>query len=203
MQTWTRFSVILGSAFFSLMSMPLTASAESQEKDSLFVGTGIGAQGNNSQTSKSEMFASRPAKPAFEDEQNVFKGFVGYDFTPYFAAEMFYTYLGHIRFKDVSGASSDFESSAYGMSAVGQMTLSPWLTAFAKAGIARWDSRLEGNLDDGTRFELEGHEGTNPVYGIGAQLDFSPFLLRTEYEYYDVDSDYRVDTFTASAGFRF
>ncbi|MFD2437080.1 outer membrane protein [Modicisalibacter luteus] len=116
---------------------------------------------------------------------------------------MFYTYLGRIRFEDSSGASSDFESSAYGMSAVGQMAFSPWLTAFAKAGIARWDSNLEGNLDDGTRFELEGHKGTNPVYGFGAQFDFSPFLLRTEYEYYDVDSDYRVDTFTASAGFRF
>ncbi|SFH45889.1 porin family protein [Modicisalibacter xianhensis] len=201
MQTWTLLSLILSSAFLGLTTMAVPVSADS--KDNLFVGTGVGTQGNSGQTSMDEALASRPDRPAFKDDQNVFKGFVGYDFTPYFAAEMFYTYLGRIRFEDSAGASSDFESSAYGMSAVGQMALSPWLTAFAKAGLARWDSRLEGNLDDGTRFELEGHEGTNPVYGIGAQLDFSPFLLRTEYEYYDVDSDYRVDTFTASAGFRF
>ena len=201
MQTWILLSGILGSTFVGLATVSLPVSAESQ--DNLFVGTGIGTQGSDNQASMNEVFASRPDRPAFEDDSNVFKGFVGYDFTPYFAAEMFYTYLGRVRFEDSSGASSDFESSAYGMSAVGQMAFSSWLTAFAKAGIARWDNNLEGNLDDGTRFELEGHEGTNPVYGIGAQLDFSPFLLRTEYEYYDVDSEYRVDTFTASAGFRF
>lgn len=179
---------------------PFLAMAET--KGTLFLGTGSGLSTTNGERNEiADFLAANPAPSVVEDNENVFKGFVGYDFTPYFTAELFYAYLGRVRFDD-NGASSDFESSAYGMSAVGQLPISSWLTAFAKAGVAKWDSGLEGNLN-GTNFTLEGRDGTDPVYGVGAQVNFAPFLLRTEYEYYDFDNDYRIGTFTASAGFQF
>ncbi|SES31663.1 hypothetical protein SAMN04487958_11411 [Vreelandella subterranea] len=63
-------------------------------------------------------------------------------------------------------------------------------------------SNVDGNLGDAS-VDLENQDGTDPVYGVGAQLNFDPFLVRAEYERYDFDSDYKIDTFTASAGFRF
>ena len=63
-------------------------------------------------------------------------------------------------------------------------------------------SNVDGNLGDAS-VDLEGQDGTDPVYGVGAQFNFDPFLVRAEYERYDFDSDYQIDIFTASAGFRF
>lgn len=63
-------------------------------------------------------------------------------------------------------------------------------------------SNVDGNLGDAS-VDLEDQDGTDPVYGVGAQFNFDPFLVRAEYERYDFDSDYKIDTFTASAGFRF
>ncbi|MEC9483001.1 MAG: outer membrane beta-barrel protein [Halomonas sp.] len=190
-------------ATLGLTFLPLEATAEARAPAFLGTGAGIGnAASSSRETSLSTTLRESSSRPGLDDRQNVFKGFVGYAFSPYFAAEVFYAYLGRIRFEDNGEASSDFESNAYGMSAVGQVPIAPWLTAFAKAGVAKWDTGVEGNLE-GISFDREGQTGTDPVYGIGAQFNLDPFLLRTEYEYYDFGEDYRVDTFTASAGFRF
>ena len=85
---------------------------------------------------------------------------------------------------------------------VGQLPVTPWFTAFAKAGLAKWETDVDGNLGD-ANLDLKDNDGTDPVYGVGAQFNFDPFLVRAEYERYDMDSDYKIDTFTASAGLRF
>lgn len=137
-----------------------------------------------------------------DDDDNVFKGFVGYEFNPYFATEVFYADLGRTRLKGNNGANTDLESDAYGVSAVGQLPITSWFTAFAKAGIAKWETDVDGNLGNAS-VDLEDQDGTDPVYGVGAQLNLDPFLIRAEYERYDFDSDYKIDSFTASAGWRF
>ncbi|MBZ9557026.1 MULTISPECIES: porin family protein [Modicisalibacter] len=137
-----------------------------------------------------------------DDDDNVFKGFVGYEFNPYFATEVFYADLGRTRLEGNNGANTDLESSAYGVSAVGQLPITSWFTAFAKAGIAKWETDVDGNLGN-ANVDLEDQDGTDPVYGVGAQFNLDPFLIRAEYERYDFDSDYQIDSFTASAGWRF
>lgn len=137
-----------------------------------------------------------------DDNDNVWKGFVGYEFNPYFAAELFYADLGRTRLEGNNDANTDLESDAYGANLVGQLPITSWFTAFAKAGLAKWETDVDGNLG-GLNVDLDDKDGTDPVYGLGAQFNFAPFMIRAEYERYDFDSDYQIDTFTASAGFRF
>ncbi|WP_136255139.1 porin family protein [Onishia niordana] len=137
-----------------------------------------------------------------DDDDNVFKGFVGYEVNPYFATELFYADLGHTRLKGNDIGNTDLESNAYGVNVVGQLPVTPWFTAFAKAGLAKWETDVDGNLGN-ANLDLKDNDGTDPVYGVGAQFNFDPFLVRAEYERYDMDSDYKIDTFTASAGMRF
>ncbi|WP_111412053.1 porin family protein [Billgrantia lactosivorans] len=137
-----------------------------------------------------------------DDDDNVWKGFAGYQFNRYLAAEAFYTDLGRVRLRGNDGANTDLESSAYGASLVGQLPITSWFTPYAKVGAASWETDVDGNLGDAS-VDLEDNDGFDPVYGLGAQFNFNPVLIRAEYERYDFDSDYTLDTFTASVGLRF
>ncbi|MBW6391143.1 porin family protein [Billgrantia antri] len=137
-----------------------------------------------------------------DDDDNVWKGFAGYQFNRYLAAEAFYADLGRVRLRGTDGANSDLESTAYGASLIGQFPITSWFTPFAKVGAASWETDVDGNLGD-TSVDLEDNDGFDPVYGLGAQFNLNPVLIRAEYERYDFDSDYTLDTFTASVGLRF
>ncbi|MDX5378255.1 MAG: outer membrane beta-barrel protein [Halomonas sp.] len=137
-----------------------------------------------------------------DDDDNVWKGFAGYQFNRYLAAEAFYADLGRVRLRGTDGANTDLESSAYGASLIGQFPITSWFTPFAKVGAASWETDVDGNLGDAS-VDLENNDGFDPVYGLGAQFNLNPVLIRAEYERYDFDSDYTLDTFTASVGLRF
>lgn len=192
----------------SFASTALLAAAPSAfaapNADGLYLGIGTGFSSLENDDDDVDNFISNGAEDfdLDDDEDNVFKGFVGYEINPYFATEIFYADLGRTRLKGNSDANTDLESDAYGASLVGQLPITSWFTAFAKAGVAKWETDVDGNLG-GASVDLEDQDGTDPVYGVGAQFNFDPFLVRTEYEHYDFDSDYKIDTFTASAGFRF
>ncbi|KXS39093.1 MAG: OmpA-like transmembrane region [Halomonadaceae bacterium T82-2] len=169
----------------------------------LYLGVGTGFSSlKNDESEVGDFIESGSESFDLDNDDNVFKGFVGYEFTPYFATEIFYADLGRTRLEGNSGANTDLESDAYGVSAVGQLPITPWFTAFAKAGLAKWETDVDGNLGNAS-VNLKDQDGTDPVYGVGAQFNFAPFLIRAEYERYDFDSDYQIDTFTASAGWRF
>ena len=137
-----------------------------------------------------------------DDDDNTFKGFVGYNFNRYFATEAFYSDLGRVKLKGNGTANTDLESEAYGVSLVGKLPITQWFELFAKAGMAKWETDIDGNLG-GASTDLEDNDGVDPVYGAGAQFNFKPFLVRAEYERYDFDSDYQIDSFTASVGWQF
>ncbi|MBA2777618.1 porin family protein [Billgrantia kenyensis] len=139
---------------------------------------------------------------SIDDDGNVWKGFAGYQFNRYLAVEAFYADLGRVRLRGTDGASADLESTAYGASVVGQLPVTDWFTPFAKIGAASWETEVRGNLGD-TDLTLQDNDGFDPVYGLGAQFNINPILIRAEYERYDFDSDYTIDTFTASVGLRF
>lgn len=172
--------------------------------DNLYIGIGTGFSSLENDSEDVDDFISDGADDfdLDDDEDNVFKGFVGYEFNPYFATELFYADLGRTRLEGNNGANTDLESSAYGVSLVGKLPLTDWFELFAKAGMAKWETDVDGNLGNAS-VDLEDNDGIDPVYGVGAQLNFEPFLVRAEYERYDFDSDYQIDTFTASVGFLF
>lgn len=191
----------------SLASSALLASGQAlaapTEGQGFYFGAGTGFSSLENDRDEVDDFVESGSEDFdVDDDDNVFKGFVGYELTPYLATEVFYSDLGRVRLEGNSGANTDLESSAYGVNVIGQLPITPWFTAFAKAGVARWETDVDGNLGD-TSLDLNDNDGTDPVYGVGAQFNFAPFLVRTEYERYDFDSDYQIDTFTASAGIRF
>ncbi|WP_205742476.1 porin family protein [Halomonas borealis] len=173
------------------------------DTDGLYLGVGTGFSSlENDQEEVDSFIESGSDDFEVDDDDNVFKGFVGYEFNPYFATEVFYSDLGHTRLEGNDIGNTDLESQAYGVNLVGQLPITSWFTAFAKAGMAQWETDVDGNLGD-ANLDLKDNDGTDPVYGVGAQFNFEPFLVRAEYERYDFDSDYQIDTFTASAGMRF
>ncbi|GAA5169164.1 MULTISPECIES: porin family protein [Halomonadaceae] len=191
----------------SLTTSALVAAAPSvlaaDAGEGLYLGIGTGFSSLKNDNDDVDNFIESGVEDFdIDDDDTVFKGFVGYEFNPYFATEVFYSDLGKTRLEGNDGANTDLESNAYGVSAVGQLPITSWFTAFAKAGIAKWETDVDGNLG-GLSADLEDQDGTDPVYGVGAQLNFDPFLVRTEYERYDFDSDYKIDTLTASVGWRF
>lgn len=123
---------------------------------------------------------------AYDDEDTAFTVFGGYQFTKYFGLEAGYADFGKIE-PDVAGPALEGDS-AY-LTAVGTLPITDKFSAYAKAGLHRWNvdtslPGLTGNNDD---------SGSDPTYGIGAQYRFTDKVaLRGEYsrfEVEDVDAD--------------
>ncbi|EPC04565.1 hypothetical protein L861_04375 [Litchfieldella anticariensis FP35 = DSM 16096] len=196
----TLFVASLASTSLLVVSSAL---ADSSEDRGLYLGVGTGFSSlENDREDVDDFVESGGRNYELDDDDNVWKGFAGYQFTPYFATEAFYTDLGRTELRGNDIANTNLESDAYGVSVVGQLPFTSWFTAFAKAGMAHWKTDVDGNLGDAS-LDLQDNDGTDPVYGVGAQLNFDPLLIRTEYERYDFDSDYKIDTFSASVGWRF
>ncbi|WP_280566585.1 porin family protein [Chromohalobacter sp. 296-RDG] len=184
-----------------LVLTPNAMAAPSPEGLYFGVGTGFSSL-KNDDGDVDEFIESGSEDFDTDDDDNVFKGFVGYNFNRYFATEAFYADLGSVELKGNDTANTNLDSEAYGVSLVGKLPITNWFELFAKAGMAKWETDVDGNLG-GTSTDLKDNDGVDPVYGAGAQFNFNPFLVRAEYERYDFDSDYQVDSFTASVGWQF
>jgi OOP family OmpA-OmpF porin len=196
----TLVTASLASAIMCTAASPAMAAPNGQ---GLYLGVGTGFSSLKNDSDEVDDFIDTGSEDFdIDDDDNSFKGFVGYEYSPYFATELFYADLGRTRLEGNNEANTDLESDAYGVSIVGQLPITSWFTAFAKIGVAKWETDVDGNLGSAD-FDLEDKDGTDPVYGVGAQLNFSPAFVRAEYERYDFDSDYKIDSFSASAGIRF
>lgn len=75
------------------------------------------------------------------------------------------------------------DARALSVSAVGYYSL-PFFDLFGRIGAARWETErgtsLGAPLTD---------EGTDPTYGIGAQIRLGSFAIRAEYEEFDFSGD--------------
>lgn len=198
----TLLSVTLASACL-LAATVAQAQAGQPHEQYAYLGLGTGFSSLENDREEVDNFIDSGASDFdLDDDDNVWKGFAGYQFNRYLAAEVFYADLGNVRLRGTDGASTDLESNAYGASVVGQLPITSWFTPFAKLGAASWETEVKGNLGD-AELDLQDNDGFDPVYGLGAQFNFNPVLIRAEYERYDFDSDYTIDTFTASVGLRF
>ncbi|KAA0017837.1 outer membrane beta-barrel protein [Salinicola corii] len=180
----------------------MTPTAQAANADGLYLGIGGGYGEVASSDSDIGKFAGADGSNyRVDDDDSVYKAFVGYEYNPYFATEAFYADLGKpnlIR----GGNVVDLKSKAYGLSLVGKLPVGAGFELFAKAGMARWETDARGNLGAASN-DLDDNDGIDPVYGAGVQFRYQHLLLRTEYERYDFDSDFQVDTYTASVGWQF
>lgn len=179
----------------------MAPTAQAANADGLYLGIGGGYGKVDSSDSEIGKFAGAGGESYHvDDDDSVYKAFVGYEYNPYFATEAFYTDLGKpnlIR----GGNVVDLKSKAYGLSLVGKLPVGAGFELFAKAGMAKWETEARGNLS--ATSDLDDNDGIDPVYGAGVQFHYQHLLLRTEYERYDFDSDFKVDTYTASVGWQF
>jgi OOP family OmpA-OmpF porin len=75
-----------------------------------------------------------------------------------------------------------FDAKALSVSAVGLLSL-PFVDLFARAGVARWESSRQ------IFSTAQKEEGTDPTYGVGAQVRLGSFALRLEFERFELADD--------------
>lgn len=121
-----------------------------------------------------------------EDNDNAWKLFAGYQFTPNWGLEGSYVDFGE--FSDRAGdlLTVKAQVDALGLAVVGTAPYSEQFAVFAKAGAFRWDLDLRA---DSTVFPpysaAVDDDGTSLQLGIGAKFNFTPnFGMRAEWEWY-------------------
>jgi OOP family OmpA-OmpF porin len=198
-----KFKALFALPLASVSLIALAPPAQAANADGLYLGVGTGFSSlKNDDSDVGDFIESGSDDFDVDDDDNVYKAFVGYEYNRYFATEAFYADLGKVELKGNGVSNTDLESKAYGLSLVGKLPITDWFELFAKAGMAKWETDVDGHLGNAS-VDLDDNDGIDPVYGAGAQLNFHPLLLRAEYERYDFDSDYEVDSFTASVGWQF
>ncbi|MGQ7243813.1 porin family protein [Salinicola sp. V024] len=203
-QAWLALPAALCPMFLAAPLLLVAPTAQAANADGLYLGVGTGFSSLKNDDGDVGDFIESGSDDfdIDDDDDNVYKAFVGYEYNRYFATEAFYADLGKTRLEGNDGSSADLESHAYGLSLVGKLPVTDWLELFAKAGMAKWKTDVTGHLDSASA-HMDDNDGIDPVYGAGAQLNFRPLLVRAEYERYDFDSDYQIDSFTASVGWMF
>jgi hypothetical protein len=124
-----------------------------------------------------------------ESDDNAWKAFVGYRFSPYIALEAAYIDFGSPgdRFETSSaGGSYTAELAGFAPYVIGSVPLGP-VELFAKLGYYFYDVDLELDLDSDPDADSDYSE-SDFLYGVGAGLTFFNHLhVRAEYEVIDID----------------
>jgi len=128
-----------------------------------------------------------------DDNDDLLKGFVGYQFSEMFGVEGQWT-----DFNRLGNDNNDhFEADGKGLSAVLSFPFTDKSAAFAKIGNFWWDS--ESSFSGSSRDP----DGSDPFWGAGVKFGFTKnFALRVEWERYDV-ADIDLDTFSVGVQFTF
>jgi OmpA-OmpF porin, OOP family len=117
----------------------------------------------------------------YDDDDTAFSLFGGYQFNRYFGLEAGYADFGKL---EPRGNGADLEASSVYLTAVGTVPITDKFSAYAKAGLQRWDldraiPSLVGNADD---------SGTDATYGVGVQYRFTDHVaLRGEYSRFEIE----------------
>lgn len=128
-----------------------------------------------------------------DDNDDMLKGFVGWQFSPMFGIEAQRT-----DFNRMDNDNGDrFEGDGHGVSAVFTFPFNNVSSLFAKVGNFWWDS--DSSFASGARDE----DGDDPFFGAGFKFGFNENIaLRLEWERFDI-SDVDIDAFTAGVQFTF
>lgn len=130
-----------------------------------------------------------------DDEDTSWKVFGGWEMNSNIAFEAGWVDFGEIT-GSAGGSAVSAEVDGWTLAAKGILPVNEQFGVFGKFGMIMWDVEGGGaasGMDD---------DGTDPMYGLGAQYMFTDQLgIVGEWEWYDIDSD--IDLFSIGALFKF
>ncbi|MCM2130343.1 outer membrane beta-barrel protein [Larsenimonas rhizosphaerae] len=190
---------VVASAF--LLTVSGAALADNNTDSGLYSGVGVG----QSRVHDADLHAfsnNDSGSTISSDDDTAQNAFVGYKYNPYFSSEAFFTDFGDV---DVSGNGTDgkLSTKAYGLSAIGELPIYGGLSAYGRVGYAYFKTNGHGSYGAGN--DIDNEYGGAPVYGVGAKYQFEqmPVFVRAEYDRYQLDSNYKLDTAMGSIGVQF
>ena len=126
----------------------------------------------------------------YKADSTTTKIIAGYRFMGFVAVEGSYIDFGSLSDSaDVDGETVRIETDLTGfdLCAMGMLPIG-FADVFVKGGFVSWEADIEAAFDEITELDVE--NGTDLVYGVGAQVRFSGFAVRAELEYFDIsDAD--------------
>lgn len=134
----------------------------------------------------------------FKDDDNAYKVFAGYNFglVPLLNLGVEAAYIDFGKYEDeIANVKGKVELDAVTLTGLVGFNLGP-VGLFGKAGVANWDGDFKSTLGHASE------SGTDPVYGVGAKLQFGSFAVRAEYEMFDLDK-FDVDYYSVGASYTF
>jgi len=190
----SKYYLIAGALLSASLLAPPHASAADKtatgEKTAgFYVGGGVG-QAKYMQFSDTCGLIGR-AGGAVSDCDNkgfAFKGFGGYQFVRYFGVEVGYADFGRARAKVSSPGVGDvdFKTRAVFLDGVVTVPIIDRLSFLAKAGVVRWNTKLNVAANTGLAVPSQSESGLSGMYGAGFEYMFSnSFGMRAEYEIYE------------------
>lgn len=122
-----------------------------------------------------------------DDKDTAWKIFGGYQINKYFGAELGYVDFGKATATGTFGgvpASADIKVKAWEILGVGTFPITGGLSAYGKAGFARWD--IDSSATFGGAAGSFSDNGTDFTFGLGVKYDFTPNLAaRAEFQRYN------------------
>jgi len=120
-----------------------------------------------------------------EDNDNAWKLFAGYQFTPNWGLEGSYVDFGEYSDRAGDLLTVKAQADALSLVVVGTAPYSEQFSVFAKAGAHRWDLDLRAYSSLLPEQFAMDDDGVSLQLGIGAKLNFTPnFGMRAEWEWY-------------------
>jgi len=177
-------------ALAALLGAPAAVAADVDT--GLYVGVGVGQSFVNTSVGDVEIDFD------LDDEDMAWKGLVGYRIGKHLGVELAYRDLGATQSTD-GDASIETDQTAFDLQAMGMLPVGPF-DVFAKFGVASWDA--DGKWDNGIDPpETGSDDGTDMMWGLGAQFRLGSIGIRLEYE--DIDAEGFDDLYTIMAGATF
>ena len=177
----------------------LLASPLAHAQQNVYVGAGLGLN-------TSDVFDDIVCLPGavcdFDDSSTGFKIFGGTRISENLAAEFFYADFGEFEATGTDGVTTErltADGSAFGASLLGIAPISANAEVFGKLGLAMWSADAAASSSGGG-FASVSDDGTDILYGFGAQWRANQFSFRIEYEIFNLD-DTDVDSIGLSAIF--
>jgi len=130
-------------------------------------------------------------RSSVDDTDTGWKLFGGYKFNSNFAVEGSYADLGELSVKSIVTApltatvDTTWEATTLAIAGVGIVPLGYNFDIFGKVGLHYWDVELSAKSTIGAASASEDDNGTDFLYGIGADYNFTDrFTVRAEWEVY-------------------
>ncbi len=118
---------------------------------------------------------------SFDDTDNAWKVYGGYQFHPNVGVEVGYIDFGKFKGSGPATVSDNWKATGINVSAVGTLPLANQFSLFGKVGLMAWD--VDDKFSVGPVSGSAKKKGTNLSLGIGAQYAFTKQLAgRVEYE---------------------